>query len=146
MKWPTPQPGLVIRYAYLWRREALEGREEAVKDRPCAILLVVKQDDDPSPLVWVLPVTHAHPFDLTAAVEIPQITKRRLGLDGERSWVILSEANEFRWPGPDLRPAVRGEPSSIVYGMLPPRFYEHLRVKWLELFRARKARSTRRTE
>jgi hypothetical protein len=35
--WPAPQPGLLIRYFYLWEREeARAGREEGVKDRPCA--------------------------------------------------------------------------------------------------------------
>jgi len=35
---PTPRPGLVIRYSYLWAREHDQGREEGVKDRPCAVL------------------------------------------------------------------------------------------------------------
>jgi hypothetical protein len=38
---PAPRPGLVIRYSYLWAREAEEGRDEGVKDRPCAIVLVM---------------------------------------------------------------------------------------------------------
>ncbi|WP_338049140.1 hypothetical protein [Rhodoplanes elegans] len=38
---PRPVSGLVIRYAYLWRREHLAGRDEGVKDRPCAVLLSV---------------------------------------------------------------------------------------------------------
>jgi hypothetical protein len=29
---PDPHPGLVIRYAYLWKREYDEGREEGSKD------------------------------------------------------------------------------------------------------------------
>jgi hypothetical protein len=28
-----------------------------------------------------------------------------LGLDEPRSWVVLTEANRFPWPDPDLRPA-----------------------------------------
>ena len=42
MSWPTPQAGLVIRYSYLWQSEAAAGREEGVKDRPCAVILVVE--------------------------------------------------------------------------------------------------------
>jgi len=38
------------------------------------------------------------------AVEISHETKRRLGLDDDRSWIVLTEANRFAWPGPDLRP------------------------------------------
>jgi hypothetical protein len=35
---PTPRPGLVISYAYLWAREHDRGTEEGQKDRPCAIV------------------------------------------------------------------------------------------------------------
>jgi hypothetical protein len=114
--------GLVIRYSYLWEREASAGREEGVKDRPCAIVFVVQRDDDAAPLVRVLPITHTAPTDVDA-IEIPAITKKRVGLDAERSWIVVSEGNEFRWPGPDLRPAINGDLSSIVFGMLPPRFF-----------------------
>lgn len=100
MTWPVPRPGLVIRYSYLWEREALAGQEEGVKDRPCAIIVVLLREGE-HPVVRVLPVTHATPLDSTTALEIPQLTKRRLGLDSERSWVILDEANDFIWPGPD---------------------------------------------
>jgi hypothetical protein len=144
--WPAPQAGLVIRYNYLWEREARSGREEGVKDRPCAVLLVIKDEGDLRPVVWVLPVTHTPPHDPDTAVEIPLVTKQRLGLDGERSWVVLTETNEFRWPGPDLRPVVRGEAASIIYGMLPPRLYAHLRSHWIERFRKGRATRVRRTE
>jgi prevent-host-death family protein len=36
-------------------------------------------------------------------IELPGRVKRRLKLDDARSWVVLSEWNEFVWPGPDLR-------------------------------------------
>ena len=44
MTFPSPQPGLVIRYSYLWRREAAAGREEGVKDRPCAVIVAVTDE------------------------------------------------------------------------------------------------------
>lgn len=43
----------------------------------------------------------------------------RLGLDDERSWVVLTEANRFVWPGPDLRPLRFGDAASIAYGPYP---------------------------
>lgn len=58
MTWPTPVPGLVIRYSFLWAQEAEEGRLEGVKDRPCAVVIVVKRPGASGPLVRVLPVTH----------------------------------------------------------------------------------------
>jgi hypothetical protein len=146
VSWPAPQPGLVVRYSYLWEREAQLGREEGVKDRPCAILLVVQRDDDAAPLVRVLPITHTPPDKETVAVEIPTTTKRRLGLDAERSWIVVSEGNEFRWPGPDLRPAVNGDPASVVFGMLPPSLFAKVREAFLATYRARGARVVPRTE
>lgn len=102
MAYPEPVAGLVIRYAYLWRDEHLTGQEEAAKDRPCAIILALKRTDD-GHQVFVLPITHAAPSDPNDALEIPAETERRLGLDDEQSWIVLTEANEFIWPGPDLR-------------------------------------------
>jgi hypothetical protein len=140
VSWPVPRPGLVIRYSYLWESEARAGREEGVKDRPCAIILVILREGE-HPIVRVLPVTHAAPADL----EIPLATKQRLGLDSERSWVVLSEANDFIWPGPDLRPVVSGDPSTVVYGMLPPGFMAVLRERLVQRRRAKLA-ITGRTE
>jgi hypothetical protein len=80
---PEPVPGLVIRYSYLWRSEHLQGREEAVKDRPCAVILVVGNDKGDQ-IVTVLPITHLPPDRRDLAVEIPLRTKQRLGLDTER--------------------------------------------------------------
>jgi len=44
--WPTPKPGLVIRYSYLWHRESLIGQEEGAKERPCAVVLALQDDAD----------------------------------------------------------------------------------------------------
>ena len=49
-------------------------------------------------------------------IEIPPATKRRLGLDAERSWIITTEFNRFTWPGPDIRPTASGD---YLYGYLP---------------------------
>lgn len=145
MSWPAPQPGLVIRYSYLWEREAREGREEGVKDRPCAIVLVLLREGD-APIVRVLPVTHSAPADSADALEIPLPTKQRLGLDSDRSWVVLTEANDFIWPGPDLRPAVSGDLSSVAYGMLPPGFIRALRERVVDRWRTAGAKAESRTE
>jgi hypothetical protein len=143
--WPAPHPGLVIRYSYLWEREAREGREEGVKDRPCAIVLVLLREGA-HPIVRVLPVTHAPPNDPADALEIPRATKERLGLDMDRSWVMLAEANDFIWPGPDLRPAVNGDLSSVAYGVLPPGFMKVLRERLLRRAREKRVAVTKRTE
>lgn len=103
MSWPTPQLGLVIRYSYLWTREASAGREEGVKDRPCAIVLAIDAAQERKRVI-VLPITHTAPQRPYEGIELPAAVKARLGLDHERSWIIVSEGNDFIWPGPDLRP------------------------------------------
>jgi hypothetical protein len=121
---PTPEPGLIISYAYLWDHEAQRGQEEGRKDRPCVIALVVERLQDGETLVTVLPVTHRPPGDAAAAVEIPRAVKQHLGLDEDRSWVVVSEGDQFVWPGYDLR-KVRNT-DRYDYGFLPPRFFDQI--------------------
>lgn len=84
--------GHVFRYSYLWHWQHLEGREEGDKDRPCLVLALVTTLEDGTPVVRVLPITHTPPARADEAIEIPPKTKRRLGLDDERSWIVLSES------------------------------------------------------
>lgn len=127
---PTPEPGLVISYAYLWEHEAQSGQEEGRKDRPCVIALAVQREQNDETWVTVLPVTHTPPRDAASAVEIPAAIKRHLGLDDARSWIVVSEGDKFVWPGYDLRKAHGGD--SYDYGYLPPRFFDSV----LAAFRA----------
>lgn len=145
MSLPAPKPGLVIRYAYLWAREHDEGREEGVKDRPCAVLLATKTDAGDLRVV-VLPITHVPPRDPETAVEIPLLTKRRLGLDDDHQWVVLTEGNAFTWPGPDLRFLSGRGQGSVAMGLLPARLFDTIRTRFLSLHRRNKARFVRRSE
>jgi hypothetical protein len=138
---PSPRAGLVIRYAYLWQAEHRRGQEEGSKDRPCAVVLVTTNRQGRE-VVTVLPVTHTPPSDQSDAVEIPAQTKRRLGLDHERSWIVVTEANRFAWPGPDLRPARSGDMESVAYGLLPEDLFNRVRDMVLE----KRARVVPRTE
>jgi hypothetical protein len=142
---PKPVQGLVIRYSYLWRAEHQRGQEEGVKDRPCAVVLVTTTEEGEE-IVTVLPITHTPPAVDPSAVEIPAATKKRLGLDAERSWVVLSEANRFVWPGPDLRPLPNADASSAALGLLPYKFAEELRLRFLARIKARRAHMVTRTE
>lgn len=103
MTLPIPEAGLVICYSYLWHREHERGQEEGAKDRPCVVVVALVGADGIE-RVLVVPVTHTLPAVAGEAMEIPAAVKRRLGLDGERSWIVLVESNEFVSPGPDLRP------------------------------------------
>jgi hypothetical protein len=134
-KYPEPQVGLVISYACLWSEEAEKGRVEGRKDRPCAIILAIDEPADAAHQrkhVAVVPITHSRPHNPNVAVEIPAGVKKHLGLDSDPSWVILDELNEFVWPGFDLRP-IKGDDSRIDYGLLPPKLFDRLIEKFVEL-------------
>ncbi len=145
MSWPTPQPGLVVRYSYLWKREADAGREEGTKDRPCAVLVAIENQAG-HPRVIVLPITHSAPRPPDEGIELPQPTKVRLGLDDVRSWVIVSEANDFAWPGPDLRFLPGQGPESTAYGFLPPVVFRAIRDRFLARYRGSRTGLVPRSE
>ncbi|WP_328281976.1 hypothetical protein [Sphingobium sp.] len=134
-----------MRYSFLWSHEAARGAEEGSKDRPCAVLLTIANLEGQE-IVTVLPITHAMPANPDLAVEIPVKTKTRLGLDGERSWIILDEANRFAWPGPDLRPVPGDTEQRVDYGQLPSTLYDLVREKWLRAYDRRQVSQTVRPE
>lgn len=142
---PNPTAGLVIRYSYLWRSDYLRGLEEGQKDRPCAIVLVVK-DEKAGTRVTALTITHRPPSKPDATIEIPADTKRRLGLDGEKSWVVLTEANRFLWPGPDIRRAIPNKPESFAFGQLPYGLFVKIRAGFVRALRAKTATTIARSE
>ena len=145
MSLPKPVAGLILRYSYLWYREHLEGRDEGQKDRPCAIVAALRVDDNGDTRVLVLPITHTPPEHPALAVEIPAVVKKRLQLDEARSWVVLSEWNEFVWPGPDLRRLPGANDASVAYGMLPPALFVTIREKFLAIVNSGAARRVPRT-
>ena len=125
--YPLPIPGLVIRYAYLWKREADIGRVEGQKYRPCVVVVCVEKVDGET-VVTVAPITHTPPEHPDRVIELTPATRRRLGLDGETNWIVASELNSFTWPGPDLSPTPTGE---YAYGELPAVVFEDLKRKLL---------------
>lgn len=137
MSLPAPIPGLVICYSYLWAREHKKGAEEGLKARPAAII-AARQVVEGREVVTVVPITHTPPADAADAIEIPPALKSHLGLDELPSWIMVTETNEFLWPGPDIRKVPGIKPACFDYGMLPPRFFIHLREKILESHLRRK--------
>lgn len=129
MKLPEPVPGLVIRYSYLWEREAQRGEEEGRKDRPCAVVLTAKQEPDGKTRVMVAPVTHTMPEKGAGAVEVPPKIGQALGFDAAKSWIVTAEVNTFTWPGPDIRKAKGDE---YAFGQLPFKLAKQVRHGVLE--------------
>ena len=134
MKIPSPGPGLVICYSFLWRDEADRGHEEGRKDRPAAVVAVLADGR-----TFVLPITHAPPRIGTEAIEIPAAAKRVAGLDDEPAWIVLDQFNSFTWPGHDLHPAHRGT-DDPVYGRLPRGFMKQVAVRFADVLKRKKAR------
>src|SRR5271170_5708610 len=126
-----PRPGLVIRYDYLWTREAAAGRDQG-KERPAC--LVAATDSVATPrFVVVLPITHTPPDRNTVGVEIPAMVRQALGLGDAPSWVIVSEHNVDEWPNSGLAP-VPGRPGVFSYGFIPPGLFAQVRAKFLQLY------------
>jgi hypothetical protein len=130
MSLPKPEAGLVVRYNYLWREDGKAGRTNA-KTRPACILLAMP---DAAQIVLV-PITHTRPAKGTAAIEIPTRVKEHLGLDAERSWVIVDECNVDAWPSPDLSP-IPGTRGRYAYGFVPPGFYEQIKQLFVKTVEA----------
>lgn len=125
--YPVPIAGLVIRYSYLWKREADQGQVEGSKHRPCVVVLCVEQLEGEL-VVTVAPVTHTRPENAADAIELTPATRRRLRLDSQKNWIMATEVNTFFWPGPDLAPTVDG---SYAYGELPAVVFNALKAKIL---------------
>jgi hypothetical protein len=125
VSFPTPRPGLVIRYGFLWSHEKSRGAEEASKDRPCAIVVATATTLAGVVQVIVSPITHSPPDDPDDSIEMPRDACAALGLDSGRHWLRLDELNRFVWPGFDLR-QIPGQ-DAYAYGMLPASLYGRLR-------------------
>ncbi|WP_245281535.1 plasmid maintenance toxin (PemK-like) [Rhizobium sp. AAP43] len=121
----------------------MDGRKEGDKDRPALVLAIIATLDDGTPAVRVLPITHSPPSDPSEAIEIPPATKRRLGLDDERSWIVLTESNRFVWPGPDVRPV---DSECGYHGPLPPALFEEVKRRFVELARSQRHKATIRSD
>lgn len=105
-----------VRYDYLWNDEKLAGRAEGAKVRPCAVVLVRTINQQGRLAVMLVPMTHSPPSHPANAIEIPETVKRHLGLDDQRSWVIVSEVNTVAWDDPGIVPVSEARWD---YGFLP---------------------------
>lgn len=142
MSLPDPEPGLVIRFNYLWGREHRMGRDNARYARPCAIVVAAPPaSPGEAPQVMVVPITHSEPEPGSASLELPPAIKRHLRLDGERSWVILDEVNLSAWPGFDVELNQYGD---WAYGQLPSAFFDRVRAGVLNAVRMRRLAQIRR--
>ena len=95
-------------------------------------------------IVSVVPITHSPPADPADAIPMPLGLKRHLGFDDEPSWIVVTELNDFVWPGPDLRP-VPGKEGRFDYGVLPPAFFRKVQEAIFARLKSRKVGIVART-
>ena len=92
MSYDDIQTACVIRYPYLWVREAQQGETEGRKERPVAVGIRVSRPG--GDLLLLFAITTKQPEPARFACEIPLIEKRRAGLNPDlRLWIILDEYN-----------------------------------------------------
>jgi hypothetical protein len=141
MALPDPEPGLVIRYDYLWTHEAAAGREQG-KDHPAC--LVAASDKAAKPrFVVLLPITHKQPEGNTVGIEIPAHVKQAIGLDEARSWVVISEHNVDEWPNGGIAP-LPGRPGVFSYGFISTSLFARIKSGFLQLAKQNKSSVIRR--
>lgn len=138
----VPEPGLVIPYIYLWRREHEAGEESGRKTRPCLIVVVVPRAAGKF-RVAVVPITSRQPDMSRSSVELPRRIICHLGLDAARSWVICDEYNEFEWPGVDLAIAPR---AGVVFKYVPDALLKRVRSEVLDARKRGALKAVSRTE
>jgi hypothetical protein len=136
-----PKPGLVVRYDYLWFREAAAGRDQG-KSRPTCLVAASDRPSRPRYVV-LLPITHMPPDADAVGIEIPAKVKQAIGLDNAPSWIIVSEHNIDEWPNAGLSP-LPGKPGAFGYGFIPPGLFAKIKAKFLELARQNKSGAVRR--
>lgn len=141
MAFPAPEPGLVIRYDYLWTHEAAAGHDQG-KERPAC--LVAASDKAAKPrFVVLLPITHSEPQGDTVGIEIPDQVKQAIGLDAARSWVIISEHNVDEWPNAGIAP-LPGKPGVFSYGFISAGLFGQIKAGFLQLAKRKKTDTVRR--
>ena len=137
MPFPEPKPGLVIRYSFLWSLEQQAGTFEGSKDRPCAIILALRDAGTTGIRISVLPITHSAPQTGTGThIALSREDSRQIGLDAQDHWIVLNEINRFTWPGYDLR-AIPGT-GRYDYGRLPKATFLRVVKAVIDLDAARK--------
>ena len=137
MPLPEACPGLVFRYEYVWKRQALAGLQNGEKERPaCVVLTVTGKIGDQR--VLIVPITTKPPDAATPSQELPIRVRRHLGLDGAQPcWLILDEANIDTWPSPDMR-QIPGKPGCFAYGLLPLKLVNMIRQSILASLAAKR--------
>lgn len=139
-----PETGLVIRYRYLWQRQALAGEETGRKARPvCVVIPVGATGTD----VVLFPLTTQPPGPDRLAVQVPETERRRLRLNGDRpAWIILDEGNRDELPNSYHLEPVALNPIRFHYGVFSPAFMRVVLTTLAQAIRAQRLKVVSRSE
>ena len=135
----APRAGYVLRYPYLWARQSDGGEVEGRKLRPCAVILALSTVQGYTEL-RLCAVTTQSPQSRTHAVAVPEIEKRRAGLDIEIPlWVIIDEHNVDVF-----EQSYYIEPHSHI-GAFSPAFTKELQQRMITVLQSRIGRTIKRS-
>lgn len=126
--------GQVIRYNYLWARQADAGEEAGRKGRPVAVQALTGAGG----VALLFPITSHAPGTGDVALEIPETEARRVGLRNP-AWVIVNQWNEDRL---DLSDAIE-DPRPL--GVFSRTFTQRIREAAIEAIKSRAYRSIARS-
>ncbi|MBV9287445.1 MAG: hypothetical protein JO288_06425 [Hyphomicrobiales bacterium] len=87
------RPGAIIHYPYLWRWQRDRGETGGRKERPVCVAIAARGRDNLTHLA-LLAISSRPPSEDQAALEVPEIERRRAGLsEWQRAWITVSEYN-----------------------------------------------------
>ena len=129
----------------MWAHEAARGEEDGRKHRPVVVVIAQQMVDGHTELL-VVPVTTQPPTRAEDGFEIPTRVKAHLGLDAARCWIMVTELNRFRWPGPDIRPIEHGEERTPYYGFIPQPLFDAVLAAVIARAEGTRVKVTRRSE
>jgi len=128
--------GLVISYNYLWAREYDRHEESGRKAHPACVQIIIARGESAT-VVALFPITSQPPHRDRAALGIPEMEARRIGLTIP-SWIILDE-----WNLDDLAKSPHIADSRPL-GRLSPGFMRQVRREAAARIRGRRYRSVPR--
>ncbi len=135
-----PKLGDVWRFPFLWKQEEQRGETEGRKSRPCVLALLTRNIDGQMEVLLV-PVTTQPQDHNPFAIEVPEIEKKRAGLDvGLRLWVVTDEHNTDT-----PRQSYYFEAASRM-GTFSTSFTKQVQAKKIAAIKARKSFGVRRSD
>lgn len=124
----------VWRYPYLWHRQHADGETEGRKARPVAFVAALPGKAGGTNL-FILAITSMQPGRDRLAVGVPEIERRRAGLDPIPLWVIVDEYNHDI-----LETSAYFEPGARI-GAFSPTFHKKVMAAFIAAVRKGQSKS-----